>query len=102
MSGPYDYPMNVPPMDPYDPNYPIYEQQYGGYQRVPAPPGPHQGFAFWYRPGPSDDVYHRDPQIFDRGIGMQTTSLAMTEASSTKHRRTRSGCFTCRSRRVKV
>lgn len=67
-----------------------------------APPVPHEGFAFWYRPGPQDNVYRRDSQMFDRGIAMQTTPLTMTEATSTKHRRTRSGCFTCRGRRVKV
>lgn len=101
MSGYYDFSMNVPPTEQYDPNFPIYDQNYGNFQRISGPPTPHEGYAFWYRP--EEATYQRDPSMFPPPLPpMQTSQLTMTEQSQTKHRRTRSGCFTCRSRRVKV
>ena len=51
--------------------------------------------AFWYRPDTSRPVVERQ-----EGIHLSHGSIPSIEA--VKHRRTRSGCFTCRSRRVKV
>ncbi|KAK5939580.1 hypothetical protein PMZ80_007959 [Knufia obscura] len=64
MSGPYDYPMSIPPLDHYDPSYSVYDLQYGGFQRPSGPPTPHEGFAFWYRPPDAQEsIYGRDPSI---------------------------------------
>ena len=102
MSGPYDYPMNIPSRDPYSASYPIYDHQFESYQNVSGLPAPEEGFGFWYRSGAQENLYRQDPQMYDRSMTMQTTTISINEATSTKHRRTRSGCFTCRSRRVKV
>ena len=51
--------------------------------------------AFWYRPDTSRPVVERQ-----EGIHLSHGGIPSIEA--VKHRRTRSGCFTCRSRRVKV
>jgi hypothetical protein len=51
--------------------------------------------AFWYRPDTSRPVAERQ-----EGIHLSHGGIPSIEA--VKHRRTRSGCFTCRSRRVKV
>lgn len=107
MSGPYDYPMSIPPLDHYDPSYSVYDLQYGGFQRPSGPPTPHEGFAFWYRPPDAQEsIYGRDPSMFARGMPMASVTMhdsaAKLESLNIKHRRTRSGCFTCRARRVKV
>lgn len=107
MSGPYDYPMSIPPLDHFDRNYSVYNVQYGSFQRPSGPTTPQEGFAFWYRPPDAQDsIYGRDPSTFTRGMPMQSVTMsdqaARAESLNIKHRRTRSGCFTCRARRVKV
>ena len=107
MSGPYDYPMSIPPLDHFDRSYPMYNVQYGSFQRPPGPTTPQEGFAFWYRaPDAQESIYGGDPSMYTRGMPMQSVTMqdqaARVESLSIKHRRTRSGCFTCRARRVKV
>lgn len=103
MTGHYDYPMTVPPLDQFETNYAIYEPQYSQYQRMSGHSTPHEGIGFWYRAEPQDNMYPRDPSIFGTSITpVQANGLMIPEAQLQKHRRTRSGCFTCRSRRVKV
>ena len=51
--------------------------------------------AFWYRPDTSRPVAERQETIHLSHGGIPSIEAV-------KHRRTRSGCFTCRSRRVKV
>lgn len=103
MSGHYDYPMTVPPLDQFETNYAIYDPQYGQYQRMSGHSTPHEGIGFWYRPEPQEAMYPQDPSMFGANMpAVQANALVMTDAQTQKHRRTRSGCFTCRSRRVKV
>ena len=108
MSGPYDYSMSIPPLDHFDPSYSMYDPRYGGYQRPSGPTTPHDGFAFWYRPPDTQEsIYGGDPSVFSRGISLQSVTMhqdtsAKLDSLNIKHRRTRSGCFTCRARRVKV
>jgi hypothetical protein len=63
--------------------------------RLPLPPDHLSNSAFWYRPDTSLPVAERQ-EIVHLSHG------GMAGAEAAKHRRTRSGCFTCRSRRVKV
>lgn len=59
-----------------------------------GPPAHLEGVAFWYRPDQSEPMPRRSHLVKNRPIGTPGTDLV-------KHRRTRNGCFTCRSRRVK-
>lgn len=103
MHGIYEHGINMPEL-PYpnmiDQTYPIYDGNFNApYPRLSGPATHFDGVAFWYNPTNNDQLYDRDPNIFaSRGA---ITPNAM-DAASIKHRRTRSGCFTCRSRRVKV
>lgn len=104
MSGLYNHGMNVPDMagsNMMDPGYPVYDTGFGGpYPRLSGPPTHFDGVAFWYNPSNNDQLYDRDPNHFKvRGVALPPSAM---EAAAIKHRRTRSGCFTCRSRRVKV
>lgn len=104
MSGLYGHGMNVPDMpvsNMMDPGYPVYDTGFAApYPRLSGPPTHFDGVAFWYNPTNNDQLYDRDPNHFNaRGVALPPTAM---EAAAIKHRRTRSGCFTCRSRRVKV
>ena len=85
--------------DMMDQGYPMYDNNFTLYPRLTGPPSHFDGVAFWYRPNNVDSVYERDPAVYARGTALSGNSM---EVSGVKHRRTRSGCFTCRSRRVKV
>ena len=77
----------------------MYDNQYNNqYHRLNGPSSHHEGVAFWYRPT-QEPIYEHDGTMFDDVSGLQTGNM---ESANVKHRRTRSGCFTCRSRRVKV
>lgn len=102
MSGPYDHPMNIPPLDQFDRGYTVYDNHYGAFQGISAPPTPYEGYAFWYRPESQKAIYHQDISLFGQGMPLQGPAMTETNPNAIKHRRTRSGCFTCRSRRVKV
>ncbi|EXJ90518.1 hypothetical protein A1O1_03621 [Capronia coronata CBS 617.96] len=84
-----------------DPGFPVYNGNFPtAYPRLTGPPTTHfDGSAFWYNPNNAEQLYDREASIFG-GRGVPLPSAGM-EASNVKHRRTRSGCFTCRSRRVK-
>ena len=100
MSGPYDHAAGINAPEMVDHAYPVYDGQFSDpYSRLAGPPTHFDGVGFWYRPNNADPLYERDPQLFARGGAASVNSM---EHSSVKHRRTRSGCFTCRSRRVKV
>ena len=78
-----------------DPRDPRFAYQGGGPllgdSGLPMPQNHMGGVAFWYRPDTS-------MPLIDRHNSM---GGAITGIEAVKHRRTRSGCFTCRSRRVK-
>ena len=101
MSGPYDHGMSMPVQNMIDPGYPVYDGNFNpAYPRLSGPPTHFDGVAFWYNPSNTDQLYEREANIFNpRGVALPATAM---ETSGVKHRRTRSGCFTCRSRRVKV
>jgi hypothetical protein len=101
MAGPYSHSMHLPMASMMTHGYPIYESSYGTpYSRLSGPASHFDGVAFWYNPNGPEQLYDQDPGMFG-GQGITMPPVGM-EASSIKHRRTRSGCFTCRSRRVKV
>lgn len=100
MSGPRDRPIGMTPLDQFDPNYAVYDSQYTGLQRSAGPSTQYEGFGFWYRPDNQEGIYHPEPALFDQVRSIQTP--AMDVQLALKHKRTRSGCFTCRHRRVKV
>lgn len=79
----------------------MYNNQYnnGQYQRLGGPSSHFDGVAFWYRPDAQEPIYDRDPSLYNQTAGLPPNAM---EVTGVKHRRTRSGCFTCRSRRVKV
>ncbi|EXJ80973.1 hypothetical protein A1O3_07261 [Capronia epimyces CBS 606.96] len=84
-----------------DPGFPVYNGNFpAAYPGFSGPPTTNfDGSAFWYNPDDSDQLFERETSIFGgRGVALPQTGM---EASSVKHRRTRSGCFTCRTRRVK-
>ena len=100
MSGHYDPTANAPLPELMDQAYPMYDNHYNPYFRLAGPPSHHDGDAFWYRrPTDGESIYERDLALYNRGIAMPGTNM---ETTGVKHRRTRSGCYTCRSRRVKV
>ena len=84
-----------------DTSYPVYDGTFNtAYPRLSGPPTHFDGVAFWYNPTTTEQLYDREASLFGgRGVPMPTAGM---EAAGVKHRRTRSGCFTCRSRRVKV
>ncbi|ETN47009.1 uncharacterized protein HMPREF1541_01199 [Cyphellophora europaea CBS 101466] len=101
MSGFFEPSTNVPPGHMNDPGgYQMYNNQYnnGQYPRLGGPNSHFDGVAFWYRPETQEPIYERDPSLYNQAIGLPQNTM---EATGVKHRRTRSGCFTCRSRRVK-
>ena len=63
--------------------------------RMHLPPDHFANSAFWYRPDTSLPVVERQEAV-------HLSHGGMPGIEAVKHRRTRSGCFTCRSRRVKV
>jgi hypothetical protein len=63
--------------------------------RIHLPPDHLSNCAFWYRPDTSLPVAERQEVVHLAHAGIPGVEAV-------KHRRTRSGCFTCRSRRVKV
>ncbi|EHY52967.1 hypothetical protein ABEF92_005585 [Exophiala dermatitidis] len=101
MSGPFDHGMNMPLPNMMGASFPVFNGNFpAAYPRLSGPPPTHfDGSAFWYNPNNAEQTYDRDAGVFG-GRGVPFPSTAM-ESSSVKHRRTRSGCFTCRSRRVK-
>lgn len=56
-----------------------------------------ESVAFWHDP----PVQQHGMSAFG-GLPMSTPQPAQSAVDQKKHKRTRSGCFTCRSRRVKV
>jgi hypothetical protein len=100
MSGPYDQGMAMPMHNMMDGNYQIFNGAFNtGYPQYAGAPGHFDG-GFWYNPPGADQLYDRDSGLFGaRGVAMSTPG---PDSSNVKHRRTRSGCFTCRNRRVKV
>ncbi|KIX02340.1 uncharacterized protein Z518_08281 [Rhinocladiella mackenziei CBS 650.93] len=100
MSGPYDHGMNVPVPNMMDPGYSVYDGRFNtGYPRISGPQTHFDGGAFWYNPNNAEPLYDREASLYSgRGVALPATGM---EATGIKHRRTRSGCFTCRSRRVK-
>lgn len=75
----------------------MYGAQYvSAVPQLQAGPSHLEGAAFWYRRDISEVVYDPDSTLSERGPVLPGLENAP------KHRRTRSGCFTCRSRRVKV
>ena len=78
-----------PPLSYHDPH------SFLGSSRIFGPQRYSEGVAFWYRPTEIDTISgiaNQDPM-------RQSLSTATEHV---KHRRTRSGCYTCRGRRVKV
>lgn len=100
MSGPHDHLMEGPPLDHFDPKYSVYDTQYTGLQRTSGPSTPYEGFGFWYRPEAQEAMYNPDAGFSQQARSMSQPAIDMPLAL--KHKRTRSGCFTCRQRRVKV
>ncbi|KAJ9606944.1 hypothetical protein H2200_008955 [Cladophialophora chaetospira] len=100
MSGLYDHGMNMPIPNIMESTYPIYDGTFGtAYPRISGPPTHFDGVAFWYNPTTTEQLYDREASVFNaRGVAMPVVGM---ESAGVKHRRTRSGCFTCRSRRVK-
>lgn len=70
------------------------------YPRIMGPPTHFDGVAFWYRPEHGQHIYGRNNAGFEQNV--VAVPNEPESAVSVKHRRTRSGCFTCRARRVKV
>lgn len=99
MSGPFDPLANGGLPDMMDQGFPVYDDHYNSYPRLTGPTSHFDGVAFWYRPNQADSVYERDPSVYNQRIAVPANAM---ESANVKHRRTRSGCFTCRSRRVKV
>jgi hypothetical protein len=102
MSNFFDPAVNAPPNRLDDSRgYQMYNHQYNNapYQRLSGPSSHFDGVAFWYRPDTQEPLYDHDPSLYDQTSGIPQGAM---EAAGVKHRRTRSGCFTCRSRRVKV
>jgi len=63
--------------------------------RIQLPPDHPSNNASWYTPDTSLPVAERQELV-------QLSYGSILGVEAVKHRRTRSGCFTCRSRRVKV
>jgi hypothetical protein len=102
MSGFFDPSSNPPLGRLNDPaGYQMYNNQYnnGQFQRMGPPAAHFDGVGFWYRPDTQEPIYDGDPSLYNQTAGLPPNAM---EVSAVKHRRTRSGCFTCRSRRVKV
>lgn len=90
--GNSEYPVNAHP----DPRYQIHgSPQLVTDLRIPIPSDHHGAVAFWYRPDTSLPIVEREEAI-------HLSQGTLQGIESVKHRRTRSGCFTCRARRVKV
>lgn len=100
MSGPHDHVMEMTPLDQFDPNYAVYDSQFTGLQRTSDPSTPYEGFGFWYRPENQENIYNSDASFSQQSRPIPPPAMDMPLAL--KHKRTRSGCFTCRQRRVKV
>lgn len=83
------------------PQYPVYDNQYNTqYHRLGGPSSHYDGVAFWYRPEAQEPIYEHDASLYNNGVGVQPATMEAPNIQ--KHRRTRSGCYTCRQRRVKV
>lgn len=85
------------------------QPNHGGFQ--PLPPQPYQGAPVSMETSaaeaPHTAIYFpagRDPIMYDasKPKGRKKSANVTSGSETIKHRRTRSGCFTCRSRRVKV
>lgn len=100
MSGPHDRVMEMTPLDQYDPNFAVYDTQFTGLQRTSDPSTPYEGFGFWYRPDNQESIYNPDASFPQQSRPIPPAAMEMP--LTLKHKRTRSGCFTCRQRRVKV
>lgn len=82
--------------DLHDLDYSVYDPRYVQAPDGPLGASPHlDSGGFWYRSDLSEAQYGNGTSDYGRGIPMSVSEHI-------KHRRTRSGCFTCRSRRVKV
>ena len=98
MSIPHQLPVDFIAPDTPNLNYFLYGSQYGvPIPTAPAPQSHLDGAAFWYRRD-SDMIYLDNQNL---GLYNHGPTLPALE-NPPKHRRTRSGCLTCRSRRVKV
>jgi hypothetical protein len=83
--------------DPHDLEYSVYDPHYVHTPGGPLTASPHlDSGGFWYR---ADQL---EPQYPGNVSGEYGRGMHMSISEHIKHRRTRSGCFTCRSRRVKV
>lgn len=100
MSGSHDHFMEGSPLEHFDPKYAVYDSQFTGLQRTSDPSTPYEGFGFWYRPESQETAYNPDGAFTQQARPMPQPAMDMPLAL--KHKRTRSGCFTCRQRRVKV
>lgn len=100
MSGPHDHLMELTPLDQFDTTYTVYDNQYTGLPRTSDPSTPYEGFGFWYRPENQESIYNPDAAFPQQTRPIPPPTMDMPLAL--KHKRTRSGCFTCRQRRVKV
>ena len=93
--------MNHPNGDPNDPNTPQPYYYPGGTMAMEVSPSQAPSGNAGYFPGSQDTP--TPPEGTKAGKGRSKGSAAGgTGIEPVKHRRTRSGCFTCRSRRVKV
>lgn len=99
MSGPFNPAANIGLPDTMEQQFPMYDNHYNTYSRLAGPTSHFDGVAFWYRPDNTESVYERDPSGYGQPVHLPTSAM---ETANVKHRRTRSGCFTCRGRRVKV
>lgn len=100
MSGSQDHFMEGTPSDQFGPKYTLYDNRYTGLQQNSDPSTPYEGFGFWYRPESQESAYNSDAAFTQQARSIPQPPMDMPLAL--KHKRTRSGCFTCRQRRVKV
>jgi hypothetical protein len=94
MAGPYQQ-QGLPLAGHPDPRFVFHDSEHMLMDsRLHLPPDHLSNSAFWYRPDTSLPVTERQEIVH--------LSHGLPGVEAVKHRRTRSGCFTCRSRRVKV
>lgn len=68
------------------------------YHQLDVSGAQYDGAAFWYRADPQELLFDPDSGMYGHDSG---TMSSATGATSIKHKRTRTGCLTCRNRRVK-
>ncbi|RMD40568.1 hypothetical protein DV735_g4551, partial [Chaetothyriales sp. CBS 134920] len=98
MGAHYDFSANAPIPEMVEHSYPIYDNHYNPYSRLAGPPSHYDAVAFWYRPDHPESLYEPSAGIYNPAMAISPPQM---DTAGVKHRRTRSGCYTCRSRRVK-